>query len=89
MVRILCNSEVSPDGLQTDRKDMLDDQEWNQHTVLQVISDQTKNPFTLKETTESLSADWKETAEVLNQSVVMREFTGAGNPLAGDPEFVG
>jgi len=57
-------------------KDMLDDQEWDQNTVLQMISDQTKNPFTLKETTESLSADWEETAEVLNQSVVMREFMG-------------
>jgi len=53
-VRILCNTEVSPDGLQKDRKGMLDDQKWDQDTVLQVISDQTKNPFTLKETTESL-----------------------------------
>jgi hypothetical protein len=76
MVRALCNSEVSPDGLQTDRKDMLDDQEWDQNTVLHVIFDQTKNPFTLKETTESLSVDWEETAEVLNQGVVRREFTG-------------
>jgi len=26
-------------------KDMLDDQEWDQNTVLQVISDQTKTPL--------------------------------------------
>ena len=57
-------------------KEMLNDQERDQNTVLRVISDQTKNPFTLKETTEFLSADWEETAEVLNHAVVMREFTG-------------
>jgi len=57
-------------------KDMLDDREWDNNTVLKVIADRKDNPFTLKETTESLSADWDGTAEVLNQAVVMREFIG-------------
>jgi len=57
-------------------KDMLDEKEWDDHAVLQVIEDRQQNPFTLKETTESLSTDWEDTAEVLNQTVVMREFMG-------------
>ena len=55
---------------------MLDEKEWDDHTVLQVIADREQNPFTLKETTESLSTDWEDTAKVLNQAVVMREFVG-------------
>ena len=59
-------------------KDMLDEKEWDDNTVLQVIAgrEQNQNPFTLKETTESLSTDWEDTAEVLNQAIVMREFMG-------------
>jgi len=57
-------------------EDMLDEKEWDDHTVLQVIADREQNPFTLKETTESLSTDWEDTAKVLNQAVVMREFVG-------------
>jgi len=57
-------------------EDMLDEKEWDDHTVLQVIADREQNPFTLKETTESLSTDWEDTAKLLNQAVVMREFVG-------------
>jgi len=57
-------------------EEMLDEKEWDDHTVLQVIADREQNPFTLKETTESLSTDWEDTAKVLNQAVVMREFVG-------------
>ena len=57
-------------------KDMLDDKDWDDNTVLKVITDREQNPFTLKETTESLSVDWDDAAEVLNQAVVMREFIG-------------
>jgi len=57
-------------------EDMLDEKEWDDHTVLQVIAEREQNPFTLKETTESLSTDWEDTAKVLNQAVVMREFVG-------------
>ena len=58
-------------------EDMLDEKEWDDHTVLQVIADREQNPFTLKETTESLSTDWEDTAEVLNQAVIMGEFIGS------------
>lgn len=56
--------------------DMLDDKEWDANTVLTVIAEQERNPFTLKETTESLDADWDGTAEVLNQADAMRELMG-------------
>jgi superfamily II DNA or RNA helicase len=57
-------------------KDMLEDKAWDQNTVLTVISEQQQNPFTLKETTESLDADWDGTSEVLNQADAMRELMG-------------
>ena len=56
--------------------DMLDDKEWDANTVLTIIAERDKNPFTLKETTESLDADWDGTAEVLNQAEAMRELMG-------------
>ena len=55
---------------------MLDDKEWDANTVLTIIAERDKNPFTLKETTESLDADWDGTAEVLNQAEAMRELMG-------------
>jgi len=36
---------------------MLDDKEWDNNTVLQVIADRQQNPFTIKETTEFLTSD--------------------------------
>lgn len=56
--------------------DMLDDKEWDENTVLTVIVEREQNPFTLKETTESLDADWDDTSEVLNQADAMRELIG-------------
>lgn len=46
--------------------DMLEDKEWDDNTILTIIADRERNPFTLKETVESLDADWDNTAEVLN-----------------------
>jgi len=57
-------------------KDMLENKQWDDNTVLTVMSDQRQNPFALKETTESLDADWESTAEVLNQADVFRELLG-------------
>ena len=48
--------------------DMLENKEWDDNTLLTVISDQKKNPFLVKETIESLEADWETTAEVLNKN---------------------
>ena len=56
--------------------DMLEDKEWDENTVLTVIAEREQNPFTMKETTESLDADWDDTAEVLNQADAMRELMG-------------
>ena len=56
--------------------DMLDDKEWDANTVLTIIAERDENPFTLKETTESLDADWDGTAEVLNQADAVRELMG-------------
>jgi superfamily II DNA or RNA helicase len=52
--------------------DMLNDKEWDANTVLTVIAERQRNPFTVKETVESLDADWDNTAEVLNQAEAMR-----------------
>ena len=35
---------------------MLQDKEWDENTVLTIITDQQQNPFTIKETLESLDA---------------------------------
>ena len=51
---------------------MLEDKEWDENTILTIIADREQNPFTLKETVESLDADWDNTAEVLNQADVTR-----------------
>jgi hypothetical protein len=55
-------------------EDMLMDKEWDENTVLTIIAEQQQNPFTLKETMESLDADWNSTAEVLNQAGILREL---------------
>ncbi|MFH7321603.1 helicase-related protein [Desulfurivibrio sp. D14AmB] len=52
--------------------DMLNDKQWDENTVLTVIADRERNPFSVKETTESLDADWDATAEVLNQADALR-----------------
>jgi superfamily II DNA/RNA helicase len=56
--------------------DMLEDKAWDENTVLTIIAERQENPFTLKETTESLDTDWEGTAEVLNQSEAFRELSG-------------
>jgi superfamily II DNA or RNA helicase len=56
--------------------DMMENKQWDDQTLLAVISDQRENPFVVKETTESLDADWDATAEVLNQSDALRELLG-------------
>lgn len=56
--------------------DMLEDKAWDENTVLTIIAERQENPFTLKETTESLDTDWEGTAEVLNQSEAFRELVG-------------
>ncbi len=52
--------------------DMLDDKAWDENTILTVIAEREQNPFTLKETVESLDADWDSTYEVLNQADAMQ-----------------
>jgi superfamily II DNA/RNA helicase len=54
--------------------DMLEDKAWDENTVLTIIEDRQQNPFTVKETTESLDADWEGAAEVLNQTEAYREL---------------
>lgn len=56
--------------------DMLDNKAWDENTVLSIITERQENPFTLKETTESLDTDWESTAEVLNKSEALRELSG-------------
>lgn len=56
--------------------DMLDDKAWDENTVLTIIAERQQNPFTLKETTESLDSDWEGAAEVLNQTEAFRELLG-------------
>ncbi len=56
--------------------DMLEDKAWDENTVLQIIEERQQNPFTLKETTESLDTDWEGAAEVLNQTEAFRELAG-------------
>ena len=57
--------------------DMLENKKWDENTLLTVISDQRENPFTVKETTESLDADWDGTTEVLNSTDAYRELLDA------------
>jgi superfamily II DNA or RNA helicase len=54
--------------------DMLEDRTWDENKVLTIIAERQQNPFTVKETTESLDADWEATAEVLNQNEAYREL---------------
>jgi len=56
--------------------DMLEKKAWDDSTLLTIISDQRQNPFIVKETTESLDADWEATAEVLNKNDSLRELLG-------------
>ena len=58
-------------------EDMLEQKKWDDSTLLTVISDQRDNPFVVKETTESLDADWEATAEVLNKNDSLRELMGS------------
>jgi superfamily II DNA/RNA helicase len=55
-------------------ENMLQDKEWDENTVLTIITDQQQNPFTIKETLQSLDADWDSTAEVLNQIDAFQEL---------------
>jgi len=55
-------------------KDMLEDRKWDQNTLFTIISERKQNPFSIKETRESLDADWDGAAEVLNQKDVYREL---------------
>jgi len=56
--------------------DMMEDKEWDENTVLTIIAERQENPFTLKETTESLDTDWEGTAVVLNQTEAFRALVG-------------
>jgi superfamily II DNA/RNA helicase len=55
-------------------EDMLENKQWDEQTLLMAISDQRENPFVVKETTESLDADWDGTTEVLNRTDAYREL---------------
>lgn len=57
-------------------EDMLEKREWDESTLLTIISDQRENPFVIKETTESLDADWDSTTEVLNHTDAYRQLLG-------------
>lgn len=54
--------------------DMLEKKRWDESTLLTIISDKRENPFVVKETTESLAADWEATAEILNKNDALREL---------------
>lgn len=56
--------------------DMLEDKTWDENSLFTIIAERNDNPFTLKETTESLDTDWDGTAEVLNQTEAFRELLG-------------
>ena len=56
---------------------MLEKKQWDESTLLTIISDQRENPFIVKETTESLDADWDATAEVLNKNDSLKELLGS------------
>jgi superfamily II DNA or RNA helicase len=57
--------------------DMLENKKWDEKTLLTVISDQRQNPFVVKETIESLDADWEGTTEVLNCIDAYQELLGS------------
>lgn len=54
--------------------EMLEGGKWDENRLLTVISDRRQNPFTVKETTESLDADWEGTTEVLNSTDAYNEL---------------
>ncbi len=54
--------------------DMLDDRVWDGDTLVTMLTERRENPFLVKETTESLDADWEATAEVLNQLEAFHEL---------------
>jgi superfamily II DNA/RNA helicase len=57
--------------------DMLEKKKWDDQKLLKVISEQRENPFVIKETTESLDADWDSTTEILNRTDAYRELLDA------------
>jgi superfamily II DNA or RNA helicase len=58
-------------------KDMLEKRQWDENSLLTIISEQRDNPFTVKETTESLDADWESTAEVLSKNDSLKALLGS------------
>jgi hypothetical protein len=56
---------------------MLDNKEWDEGAVLTVIADREQNSFTVKETIETLEADWDSTEEILNEANVFAELLAA------------
>jgi hypothetical protein len=54
--------------------DMLEKKQWDETTLLTIISDQRQNPFIVKENSQFLDADWEATAEVLNKNDTLREL---------------
>ncbi len=55
-------------------QDMLDDKEWDENTLLTIISDQQENPFHVKETAEFIEEDWDATEEVLNETTAFKQL---------------
>jgi len=55
-------------------KAMLENKKFDEGSLLTVISDQRKNPFVVKETIESLDADWEATTEILNSVDAYQEL---------------
>lgn len=55
-------------------KDVLNDKAWDNNTVLQIIADRAQNPFTMRETTEFLTSDWEDSAEVRSRNVLHQGF---------------
>ena len=56
--------------------DMLEKKQRDENTLLTIISDRRENPFVVKETIESLDADWDATVEILNRNDSLRELPG-------------
>lgn len=57
-------------------QDMLEDRKWDQNTLFTIISERKQNPFSIKETGESLDADWDSAEKVLNQLDAYRSLLG-------------
>ncbi len=48
-------------------KDMLADKQWDDRRITNLIANRKENPFTLKETEESVVEDWDNVEEILNR----------------------